>query len=118
MNALDPQIARQLAEDLPSDVFINVLRTFEDDLSRLAAQMVAAAERGDLEGYRRGAHGLAGAAGAIGARRLESLARQAMNPRDATPPAQLLPQLSLAAQETLRELEALSAAPPPPGPAR
>lgn len=107
MNALDPQIARQLAEDLPSEIFVNLLRTFEADLARLAEQMVSAAQEGDLEGYRRGAHGLAGAAGAIGAKRLESLARQAMNPRDTTPPAQLLPQLSLAARETLQELVAL-----------
>lgn len=112
MNALDPQIARQLAEDLPSDVFVNVLRTFETDLARLAEQMVAAAHRGDMDGYRRGAHGLAGAAGAIGARRLESLARQAMNPRDTTPPEQLLPLLGSAAQETLQELVALSSDPP------
>ncbi|MFC4167811.1 Hpt domain-containing protein [Teichococcus aestuarii] len=114
MNALDPQIARQLAEDLPSEVFVNILRTFEADLARLAEQMVTAAQQGDLEGYRRGAHGLAGAAGAIGARRLESLARQAMNPRDTTPPEQLLPQLGTAAQETLQELVALSSNPPAP----
>ncbi|WP_419899733.1 Hpt domain-containing protein [Roseomonas sp. USHLN139] len=109
MTALDPDITRQLAEDLPAEVFATVLRTFETDLARLAAQMREAAGSGDLEGYRRGAHGLAGAAGAIGARRLESLARQAMQPAGGPDPAILLPQLGDAAGAALAELAALVA---------
>ncbi|WP_159996612.1 Hpt domain-containing protein [Roseomonas sp. 18066] len=109
MTALDPDITRQLAEDLPAEVFATVLRTFETDLARLAAQMRGAAEAGDLEGYHRGAHGLAGAAGAIGARRLESLARQAMKPAGGPDPAILLPQLAEAATAALAELAELVA---------
>jgi HPt (histidine-containing phosphotransfer) domain-containing protein len=109
VSALDPDITRQLAEDLPSEVFATVLRTFETDLARLAAQMRGAAEAGDLDAYRRGAHGLAGAAGAIGARRLEGLARQAMQPSGGLPPAELLPQLALAAEAAVTALAELVA---------
>lgn len=106
--AIDPEIAGQLANDLPREVFVTVVRTFETDLARLVRQMVAAANAGDLEEYRRGAHGLAGAAGAIGAKPLETLARQAMDPRDATPPHQLIPVIGAAAEAALIELARLA----------
>lgn len=112
MTALDPDITRQLAEDLPPEVFGTVLRTFEADLARLAAQMRGAVAEGDLEAYHRGAHGLAGAAGAIGARHLESLARQAMKPASPASPAELLPQIDAAAGAAVAELAALVAQPP------
>nr|WP_305123449.1 Hpt domain-containing protein [Roseomonas sp. GC11] len=89
------------------------MRTFEADLARLARQIRAAAEGGDLEGYRRGAHGLAGAAGAIGARELEALCREAMRPLPSLCPADLLPRLDVAASEALRELAALLSPPLP-----
>ncbi|EHM03525.1 Hpt domain protein [Acetobacteraceae bacterium AT-5844] len=79
MSAIDPNIAQQLAADLPREVFVGVVRTFEADLGRLAQSMVDAVKAQDLDAYRRCAHGLAGAAGAIGARKLEAMARQAMS---------------------------------------
>ena len=62
MSALDPDVANQLAEDLPPDVFRTIISTFEDDLTRLAQELAAAAQTGDQEGYERAAHSLAGAA--------------------------------------------------------
>lgn len=109
MSAIDPDIARQLAADLPREVFVNILHTFEADLARLVRQMVAAAGTGDIQDYRNGAHGLAGASGAIGALRLEALARLAMNPQDTTPPDQALPALIEAAEAALLELTRLTA---------
>ncbi|MFB9970574.1 Hpt domain-containing protein [Pseudoroseomonas cervicalis] len=109
MNALDPDIARQLAEDLPPEVFLRLLRTFETDLARLAREMREAAAAGDLEGYRRGAHGLAGAAGAIGARGLEAVCREAMRPAAPLPPPSMLPRLDQEASQTLAELAVLVA---------
>ncbi len=79
VSAIDPSIAQQLAADLPREVFVGVVRTFETDLGRLAQSMVEAVKAQDMEAYRRSAHGLAGAAGAIGARKLEAMAREAMS---------------------------------------
>jgi HPt (histidine-containing phosphotransfer) domain-containing protein len=110
VSAIDPEIASQLAADLPRDVFVNVVRTFEADLARLVRQMAEAASSGDQEEFRRGAHGLAGAAGAIGALKLEALARQAMNPRSTTEPEQAILGLSAAAEAALAELMRLTAA--------
>jgi HPt (histidine-containing phosphotransfer) domain-containing protein len=107
VNAIDPFIAQQLAADLPPEVFVGVVRTFEADLGRLAQLMVEAVKAGDMESYRRCAHGLAGAAGAIGARRLEALARQAMSAaRD--PSAAEVVLLGQEAKAALAELFTLS----------
>jgi HPt (histidine-containing phosphotransfer) domain-containing protein len=112
VNAIDPEFARQLAVDLPHEVFVGVIRTFEADLARLVQEMIDRLQGGDLENYRRSAHSLAGAAGSIGARRLETLARQAMNPAVAPAPDAVLT-LSREAKAALAELVAMASAPPP-----
>lgn len=112
VNALDPNIARQLAADLPHDVFISIVRTFETDLGALVQRMVDALQQSDLPAYRRAAHALAGAAGAIGAMRLEGLARRAMAP-DAAPAPDAVETLGIEARAALMELEQLAGTPRP-----
>ncbi|MBO1075766.1 Hpt domain-containing protein [Roseomonas marmotae] len=112
MKAIDPAFVRQLASELPRDAFIGVVRTFQADLARLVQQMVASSAAGEMEAYRRGAHGLAGAAGSIGARRLEELARRAMLPDSAAAPDSV-GVLEDEAASVLSELAGLIAAPPP-----
>jgi len=112
VKAIDPEIARQLAAELPHDVFVGVVRTFEADLARLVQQMVDALKAGDMDLYRRNAHSLAGAAGSIGARRLEALARQAMSP-DAVAATGTVLELADEAKAALAELMSLSSADPP-----
>jgi HPt (histidine-containing phosphotransfer) domain-containing protein len=112
VKAIDPEIARQLAAELPRDVFVGVVRTFEADLARLVQQMVDALDTGDMETYRRNAHSLAGAAGSIGARRLEAMARQAMS-LEAAPASGSVLELGAEAKAALAELMALSSAEPP-----
>jgi len=112
VNALDPAIARQLAADLPHDVFIDVVRTFETDLGALVLRMMDASRVPDLEAYRRSAHALAGAAGAIGAFRLEAMARRAMAP-DSQPAPDAVRMLDQEAKAALAELGLLARTPPP-----
>lgn len=107
MSALDPEVANQLAEDLPPDVFRTIIATFEEDLTRLAQELARAAEVGDQEGYERAAHSLAGAAAAVGAVGLEREARIAMDHRQPVPPAVVLPRLLNEAKAALEALHAL-----------
>lgn len=72
----------QLAEDLSPDDVRHVLGVFADDVRRLVGQLDAAAVAGDLAGFRRVAHGLAGAAGAVGAKALEQACRAVMGRGD------------------------------------
>ncbi len=78
----------QLAEDLSPEDVRRVLSVFEGDVRRLVADMVAAGHTGDVALFRRVAHGLAGAAGAVGAKSLESACRAQMS-RDDLDPASL-----------------------------
>lgn len=107
MSALDPELASQLAEDLPPDVFRTIISTFEGDLTRLVQELAAAAQAGDQEGYERAAHSLAGAAAAVGATRLEREARIAMDHRQPEAPSILLPRLLHEAKAALEALHAL-----------
>ncbi len=107
MSALDPEVAHQLAEDLPPDVFRTIILTFEEDLGRLAQELATAAHTGDQEAYERAAHSLAGAAAAVGAIGLEREARIAMDPDQPEPPASLLPRLLVEARAALQALRAL-----------
>ena len=109
MSAIDPDVAGQLAAELPRDVFVGIVRTFEQDLARLVRQMIDAVRSGDTEEYRRAAHSLAGAAGSIGAKALEALARQAMRPDDRTPAQQMILGIGQEAKAALGELAALAA---------
>lgn len=107
MSALDPEVANQLAEDLPPDVFRTIISTFEEDLTRLAQDLAAAAQAGDQKGYERAAHSLAGAAAAVGAVGLEREARIAMDHRQPVPPQMVLPRLLTEAKAALQALHAL-----------
>ncbi len=110
MSALDPEVAGQLAEDLPPEVFRRIIATFEDDLGRLTRELQAAAAASDITLYRRAAHSLAGAAAAVGARRLEAEARIAMDPRQPEAPSSVLPRLTAESTAALTELQALTRA--------
>lgn len=109
MSALDPDVASQLAEDLPPEVFRRIIATFEDDLGRLTSELQQAAAAGDITLYLRAAHSLAGAAAAVGARRLEAEARIAMDPRQPEAPSSVLPRLSAESAAALHELHILAA---------
>ncbi|WP_431281041.1 Hpt domain-containing protein [Humitalea sp. 24SJ18S-53] len=113
MTALDPDTIGPLARDLPPADFVRIVHTFEIDLARLVAQMVDYATAGDLEEYRRSAHALAGAAGAIGAMRLAADARLAMDPREQTPPRDILGRIGGEARQVLAELAGWAAGVPP-----
>lgn len=112
VSAIDPEVAGQLAADLPRDDFVRILRTFEEDLGRLAIELDRAVAAGDLETYRRAGHSLAGAAAAVGARRLEAVARIAMDHRRADDPRALAAQVRQEARDALAELAALADNPP------
>jgi HPt (histidine-containing phosphotransfer) domain-containing protein len=79
--SLDGDFA-QLAEDLEPEDLRRVLGVFEADVRRLVAGLVAAGDDGDVARFRRVAHGLAGAAGAVGARSLEAACRAQMTRND------------------------------------
>jgi len=108
VSAIDPDVAGQLAEELPRDVFVGIVRSFEQDLARLVRQMVDATRANDVEEYRRAAHGLAGAAGSIGAKTLEAMARQAMRRDDRTPAQQMILGIGAEAKAALAELAVLA----------
>ena len=109
VNALDPSIAEQLAQDLPPADFRRIIETFETDLGRLAMQLEAAAIAGNWDGYQRAAHSLVGAAAAVGAIPLEEAARVAMDPRSPHPPAVVVPVIRDRAIAAVRELAVLAA---------
>jgi HPt (histidine-containing phosphotransfer) domain-containing protein len=79
--SLDGDFA-QLAEDLEPEDLRRVLGVFEADVRRLVAAIVVAGGDGDVASFRRVAHGLAGAAGAVGARSLEGACRAQMTRND------------------------------------
>ena len=74
----DLGFAAQLAEDLSPDDLRLVLGVFRADVQRLTGAMAEALCGADFVAFRRAAHGLAGAAGAVGATRLEQASRRAM----------------------------------------
>jgi HPt (histidine-containing phosphotransfer) domain-containing protein len=77
----------QLAEDLAPDDVRRVLSVFDLDVRRLVGDLEAAAAAGHVDAFRRVAHGLAGAAGAVGARSLEQACRAQMGRADLDPAA-------------------------------
>nr|WP_280842978.1 Hpt domain-containing protein [Pararoseomonas baculiformis] len=97
-----------MAAELPRDVFVSIVQSFEQDLARLVRQMTDAARDGDVSGYRQAAHALAGASGSIGARSLEALARQAMRPDDDVPARQMILSIGQEAKQALEELAVLA----------
>ncbi len=80
---IDPGFATELARELPPADFLRVLELFRIDLARLTEEIEAAAAGGRHEEVRRAAHGMAGAAGAVGAATLEATTRVVMRQPDA-----------------------------------
>jgi len=72
----------QLAEDLSPEDLRSVLSVFVTDVRRLVGNLTATAAAEDVAGFQRVAHGLAGAAGAVGAGALEQACRAAMTRTD------------------------------------
>lgn len=77
-SAIDPALLAQLAEDVLADDLRLIINTFIADMARLCPILGEAAAAGDGELFRRTAHGIAGAAGAVAAIELEASARRAM----------------------------------------
>jgi hypothetical protein len=75
--AVRHSFAAKLADDLSLPDIRQVLAAFAQDLDRLTAGLAGA---GDAAAFRRAAHALCGAAGAVGAMRLASLCRDAARP--------------------------------------
>jgi HPt (histidine-containing phosphotransfer) domain-containing protein len=80
-----PPIATQLVLDLPREDVLHVLAVFDEETQRLSKLLKATAVAGDATAFRRAAHALAGAAGAVGATVLESAARGGMAPEGHSP---------------------------------
>ena len=101
----------QLAEDLSPDDVRSVLEVFVTDVRRLVASLDAAAVAGDVAGFKRIAHGLAGAAGAVGAKPLEQACRAVMGRADLSPTvlASLAGRIDALADMALDELAAFVA---------
>jgi len=112
VHVIDPDIAGQLAADLPREDFVRILRIFETDLGRLARELETAVAGHDRDGYRRAAHSLAGAASSVGATRLEKLARIAMDHRNPADPHALAISVRQEAAAALTALSALADNPP------
>lgn len=76
----------QLADDLSAEDLRIVLGVFATDVKRLTGNLNAAAAAEDVGTFKRVAHGLAGAAGAVGAKALEQACRIAMARAESVPP--------------------------------
>jgi HPt (histidine-containing phosphotransfer) domain-containing protein len=77
-----PAFAADLAEDLSPEDFIHVLTLLKEDVVRLLDDMDTATARADVKAFRAAAHGMAGAAGTVGADALEQSSRLAMTRPD------------------------------------
>jgi HPt (histidine-containing phosphotransfer) domain-containing protein len=74
----DLSFAISLAADLPVDDFRRIRDVFRADAADLLARLETAAGAGDVDAFRRAAHTLTGAAGALGLQPLSARARDAM----------------------------------------
>jgi len=85
LQTINLEFIAQLEADLePEDLRRLFTVFFVSDVERLTAAMRAAAQAGDGGAWRRAAHALAGAAGAVGADRLEDAVRSAMRSHEAS----------------------------------
>lgn len=75
---IDRAFAAQLLQDIGPAGMCAVAAAFRRDLPSLLAALQQAQTAGNPVGFARAAHGLAGAAGTIGATRLEHACRAAM----------------------------------------
>lgn len=85
VSALDLDIAGCLASDLAPVDFVRILDSFAKDVDRLAAEMEAGTLTGNRDAVHRAAHGLAGAAAALGAVALERAARRGLGKAECPP---------------------------------
>lgn len=114
MNAIDKQIAQQLATALSRQEFLRLLETFHADLGRLARECAEAADALDIAALQRAAHSLAGAAAGIGAHGLEAAARRAMPGAPVKEaPAALVARISAQLELVLVDLADLARQPKP-----
>jgi HPt (histidine-containing phosphotransfer) domain-containing protein len=111
VSAIDLAITSRLAADLPRTQYLLILETFEADLDRLAMELEQAAAAGDLDGYRRAAHSLAGTSAAVGASELERAARSGMDPRNTDNPALMARRIRQKTDAAVAALAALAGAP-------
>ena len=97
----------QLAEDLSPEDVRRVLDVFATDVRRLVGDLDSAAVSGDVAAFKRVAHGLAGAAGAVGAKALEQACRAVMTRTDLNPDvlAPLAGRVDVLADMALAELD-------------
>jgi HPt (histidine-containing phosphotransfer) domain-containing protein len=106
VSVIDLAVAGQLASSLAPADFGRILESFAQDVCRLTDEMEAADREGDAAGLRRAAHGLAGAAAAVGAAALEALARRGMV-EEAAPAGPLVTEIRQAGQQAVDALRAL-----------
>ena len=78
MPIIDDAILKQLQEDISPEDMRSVLTSFAADMQRLGAALHDAQVEGDNAQCRRVCHGIAGAAGAVGAADLEEASRAVM----------------------------------------
>ncbi len=109
MNVIEPDVLGGLAAVMPRAELLEIIATFDADLRRLGGELRAGAAAGDTPAYRRAAHALAGAAAGVGAKRLELVARLAMDPNGAEAPATLATLIRVEVEEACRELARLGA---------
>lgn len=86
----EPDFAAQLREDLGDADMRHVLTVFARDLEQMVPVITAAAAAGEAIRFRRTAHALAGAAGAVGANHLADACRKAMLDHSANAAAMLV----------------------------
>ncbi len=101
MSNINIDVLNQLADDIAAEDLRPVLAAFESDMQRLGAEMSVAASAGDLASYRRSAHAIAGAAGAVGAVTIERTARNASKIADSEQAAAVAD--AAAVEELVRE---------------
>lgn len=109
---IDRDFIDQLAEDIGPEGVRAVSDVFAKDLARLVLLLEQSAAAADAAAFHRAAHGLAGAAGAIGAAELERACRTAMarSGQDAAALAALQAQIAAAGERAEAALFGLLAA--------
>lgn len=109
MSAIEPDILGGLAAMMPRPELLAIIATFEADLRRLGGELREAAAAGEQDAYRRAAHALAGAAAGVGAKRLESVARLAMDPAAPAAPSTIATLIRVEVEAACTDLERLGA---------
>lgn len=104
-DTVDPEILRQLAEDLAPEDLAEVVRHYVADSAAMLRAM--ANGRGEVAAWQRAAHRLAGGAGSVGAVVVEAKARALMDAPLPDDPAVVLADLVAAVAASCAALDAL-----------